>query len=172
MASPRGRPDPGIKPASLMTPTLAGGFFTTSTAWEALKVWFLNFRNKSYSGWLCWVFVALCRLSLVAGREGYSSLWCRGSHCGGFSCGAQALECAGFSSCGTQAQLPQGSNPCPPHWHADSYPLCHWASPTQDIFKAVWTLFLLHLKITQLSSLEKEMEKKQNGCLRKPYKQL
>ena len=29
-------PDPGIKPSSLMSPELAGGFFTTSTTWEAL----------------------------------------------------------------------------------------------------------------------------------------
>ena len=28
-------PDPGIKPTSLMSPALAGGFFTTSTTWEA-----------------------------------------------------------------------------------------------------------------------------------------
>ena len=28
-------PDPGIKPASLMSPALGGGFFTTSTTWEA-----------------------------------------------------------------------------------------------------------------------------------------
>ena len=28
-------PDPGIKPASLMSPSLAGGFFTTSAPWEA-----------------------------------------------------------------------------------------------------------------------------------------
>ena len=30
-------PDPGIKPASLMSPSLAGEFFTTSTTWEALN---------------------------------------------------------------------------------------------------------------------------------------
>ena len=29
-------PDPGIKPVSLMSPALAGGFFTTSATWEAL----------------------------------------------------------------------------------------------------------------------------------------
>ena len=29
-------PDPGIELASLMSPALAGGFFTTSTTWEAL----------------------------------------------------------------------------------------------------------------------------------------
>ena len=28
-------PDPGIEPASLMSPTLVGGFFTSSTTWEA-----------------------------------------------------------------------------------------------------------------------------------------
>ena len=33
--SPGDLPDPGIKPASLMSPALAGGFFTTSTTWEA-----------------------------------------------------------------------------------------------------------------------------------------
>ena len=31
----RGSSDPGIKPMSLMSPALAGGFFTTSTTWEA-----------------------------------------------------------------------------------------------------------------------------------------
>ena len=30
-------PDPGIKPQSLMSPALAGRFFTTSTTWEALS---------------------------------------------------------------------------------------------------------------------------------------
>ena len=29
-------PDPGIEPVSLMSPALAGGFFTTSATWEAL----------------------------------------------------------------------------------------------------------------------------------------
>ena len=33
--SSRGFPDPGIKPTSLVSPALAGGFFTTSTTWEA-----------------------------------------------------------------------------------------------------------------------------------------
>ena len=28
-------PDPGIEPASFMSPALAGGFFTTSATWEA-----------------------------------------------------------------------------------------------------------------------------------------
>ena len=32
-----GLPDPGIEPMSLMSPALAGRFFTTSTTWEALS---------------------------------------------------------------------------------------------------------------------------------------
>ena len=34
-SSPGDLPDPGIKPATLMSPALAGGFFTTSATWEA-----------------------------------------------------------------------------------------------------------------------------------------
>ena len=30
-------PNPGIEPTSLMSPGLAGRFFTTSTTWEALR---------------------------------------------------------------------------------------------------------------------------------------
>ena len=49
-------PDPGVEPASLMSPALAGGFFTTSTTWEALvslqapsNLWFLNVEENSNS---------------------------------------------------------------------------------------------------------------------------
>ena len=30
-------PDPGIEPASLVSPVVAGGFFITSATWEAPK---------------------------------------------------------------------------------------------------------------------------------------
>ena len=33
-------PNPGIEPASLMSPTLAGRFFTTSASWEAVSFLF------------------------------------------------------------------------------------------------------------------------------------
>ena len=33
---PRDLPNPGMEPASLRSPHLAGGFFTTSTTWETL----------------------------------------------------------------------------------------------------------------------------------------
>ena len=35
--SPLDLPDPGIEPVSLMSPALAGRFFTTSATWEALS---------------------------------------------------------------------------------------------------------------------------------------
>ena len=37
LPSSRGSSDPGIEPASLMSPALADGFFTTSVNWEALS---------------------------------------------------------------------------------------------------------------------------------------
>ena len=39
---PRYLPDPGIKPASLMSPAMVGGFFTTSATWEALCPLFIK----------------------------------------------------------------------------------------------------------------------------------
>ena len=39
-------PNPGIEPMSLTSPALAGGFFTTSTTWEAhLRVQLLVLQN-------------------------------------------------------------------------------------------------------------------------------
>ena len=35
LPSPGDLPDPGIKPASLVSPALAGRFFTTGATWEA-----------------------------------------------------------------------------------------------------------------------------------------
>ena len=58
-----------------------------------------------YLFWLRWVFVAACGLTLVAASRGYSSL-----RCVSFSLWWLLLlwstgsRCAGFSSCGTQAQ--------------------------------------------------------------------
>ena len=64
-----------------------------------ISFWFFFFF------WLCWVFVAVCGLSLVVARGGYSSL-----RCVGFSLRWLLLlrstgsRSAGFSNCGTWAQ--------------------------------------------------------------------
>ena len=38
--------DPGTEPKSLTSPALAGGFFTTSTTWEALTALYKAVRNS------------------------------------------------------------------------------------------------------------------------------
>ena len=44
---PRELPHPGIKPASPVSPALAGKFFTTSTTWEAPNLpWVALLQNK------------------------------------------------------------------------------------------------------------------------------
>ena len=47
---PRDLPDPGIKPASLTSPVLAGRFFTTSATWEVV-VCILLPKNKKKHGY-------------------------------------------------------------------------------------------------------------------------
>ena len=87
--------------------------------------------------WLCWVFIALCHLSLVAVSRSYSCS-VGAPHCGGFSYGAWALglpasvAAGGLSNCGTGLScslaygifLDQELSLCPLLWLADSYPLC------------------------------------------------
>ena len=47
MPSPGDRPNPGIKPASLMSPSLTGRFFNTSATWETPTVtWNLVLNEK------------------------------------------------------------------------------------------------------------------------------
>ena len=44
MPSSRGSSRPRDKPASLMSPALADRFFTTSTTWEALRIYYIVFE--------------------------------------------------------------------------------------------------------------------------------
>ena len=99
--------------------------------------YFLKFYLFIYF-WLCWVFVSVRGLPLVAASGGHSS-----SRYAGLSLSRPLLlqstssRCAGSvvvahgpsrsAACGI---LPdQGSNPCPLHWQADSQPLRHQGSP-------------------------------------------
>ena len=42
-------PDPGIEPGPLMSPALAGGFFTTGATWEEENPFAISFPVKLYS---------------------------------------------------------------------------------------------------------------------------
>ena len=96
-----------------------------------------NFINLFIYFWLCWVFVPLRGLSLVAASGGHSSSQCvglsllwplllrsTGSRCTGSVVVAHGPSCS--AACGIFPD--QGSNPCPLHWQADSQPLRHQGS--------------------------------------------
>ena len=96
------------------------------------------FLNLFIYFWLCWVFVSVRGLSLVAASGGHSSSRCAGlslsrplplrgtgSRRAGSAVVAHGPSCS--AACGI---LPdQGLNPCPLHWQADSQPLRHQGSP-------------------------------------------
>ena len=88
--------------------------------------------------WLCWVFVSVRGLSLVAASGGHSSSRCAGlsllrplflrstgSRRAGSVVVAHGPRCS--AACGIFPD--QGSNPCPLHWQANSQPLHHQGSP-------------------------------------------
>ena len=91
--------------------------------------------------WLCWVFVSVRGLSLVAASGGRSS-----SRCAGLSLSwplllrstgsrrAGSVVVAHGPSCSAARGIfpDQGSNPCPLHRQADSQPLRHQGNPLLD----------------------------------------
>ena len=93
--------------------------------------------------WLCWVFVSVRGLPLVAASGGHSS-----SRCAGLSLSrppllrstgsrrAGSVVVAHGPSCSAACGIfpDQGSNPCPLHWQADSQPLHHQGSPVTLIW--------------------------------------
>ena len=97
------------------------------------------------TGWaegLCWVCVAVWGLSLV-GRSGRYSLlrpiMVTSLDLGrvGSVVATRGLVVAHGPSCRSACGvfLDQGSNLCPLHWQADSYPLHHQGSPGEKGFK-------------------------------------
>ena len=43
--TPQDLPDPGIEPVTLVSPALAGRFFTTSTTWEAPNIYKIIYKK-------------------------------------------------------------------------------------------------------------------------------
>ena len=130
-------PEPGLEPVS---PALAGRFLTTVPPGKsslfvlkkkkkkvvtALFIYlFLKFIYLFIYFWLCWVFVSVRGLSLVAASRGHSS-----SRCAGLSLSrppllrstgsrhAGSVVVAHGPSCSMACGIfpDQGSNPCPLH---------------------------------------------------------
>ena len=94
--------------------------------------------------WLCWVFVSVRGLSLVAASGGHSSSRCAGlslsqplllRSTGSRRAGSVAVARGPSRSAACGIFPDQGSNPCPLHWQADSQPLRHQGSPHPLISK-------------------------------------
>ena len=67
-------PDPGIEPASLASPALAGGFFTTSTSWEAhLHMTISQLWISKLSKWILWRNMQIIKLQWYF----LYVLWCK-----------------------------------------------------------------------------------------------
>ena len=121
---------------------------TFSKTFDDYQVWitwhsflFFYFFKFIYF-WLCWVFVSVRGLSLVALSRGHSSSRCAGlsllrplllrstsSRSAGSVVVAHGPSCS--AACGIFPD--QGSNPCPLHWQADSQPLRHQGSPWRSL---------------------------------------
>ena len=89
--------------------------------------------------WLCWVFVSVRGLSLLAAGGGHSSSRCAGlslswplllRSSGSRSAGSAVVAHGPSRSAACGIFPDQGSNPCPLHWQADSQPLRHQGSLT------------------------------------------
>ena len=104
-----------------------------------LPIFFFNFIYLFIYLWLCWVYVSVRGLSLLAASGGHSSsrcagpslsrpllLWSTGSRRAGSVIVAHGPSCS--AACGIFPD--QGSNPSPLHWQADSQPLRHQGNPT------------------------------------------
>ena len=97
--------------------------------------------------WLCWVFVSVRGLSLVAASGGHSSLRCAGlslswplllRSTGSRRAGSVAVTHGPSCSAACGIFPDQGSNPCPLHWQADSQPLHHQGSPLFYIQQCIY----------------------------------
>ena len=105
---------------------------------------FLKFIYLFIYFWLCWVFVSVRGLSLVAASRGHFSsrcadlslsqpllLWSAGSRRAG------SVPVAHGPSCSVACEIfpDQGSNLCPLHWQADSQPLHHQGSSSAPLLE-------------------------------------
>jgi hypothetical protein len=127
--------------------------FTWSFPCECLSLNLLFKKKKNFiyllSFWLHWMLSAASGLSVAVGSGGCSPEQCTGCRVHGLqwlwhtslAVVERGLSCP--MACGIF--LEQGLNPCPLHWQADSYPLCHQGSPLiSSFFKRKIVFIWLH----------------------------
>ena len=61
-------PNPGIEPISLTSPALAGGFFTTSTTWEACLMLYVSHNYAEHLKFICYL-LYVSYISIKLGRK-------------------------------------------------------------------------------------------------------
>ena len=129
---------------------------------SALWLLFGTFYFYLFIFWLCWVFVSVWGLPLVAASRGHSS-----SRCAGLSLSrplllrstgsrrAGSVVVAHGPSCPAACGIfpDQGSNPCPLHCQADSQPLRHQGSPHIHFLLGFFLAISLFISISQWSLL-------------------
>ena len=109
-------PNPGIKPASLISPALVGRFFTPSATWEVRPyIWLLFIKKKSMKI-NAWRFVQFSR-SVVS-----DSLWPRDSQHARPSCPSPTLGVYPNSCPFSQWCHPAISSSVVPFFHPQSFP--------------------------------------------------
>ena len=180
---------PGLSSEEMLNSSTSGEFAPGQRAGSSWSGWAAGLREGSGSEsdiflffklwvyfiylfiylWLCWVFVSVRGLSLVAASGGHSSSRCAGlslsrplllqstgSRRAGSVVVAHGLSCS--AACGI---LPdQGSNLCPLHWQADSQPLRHQGSLKVTFFTGLHLFLvsamspeLIHLGVWATSAL-------------------
>ena len=106
--------------------------------WEVLGILIIIYLFIYF--WLCWVFVSVQGLSVVAASGGHSSLRCTGlslswplllRSTGSRRAGAVVVAHGPGCSAACGIFPDQGSNLCPLHRQADSQPLRHQGSPSR-----------------------------------------
>ena len=103
-----------------------------NVSWGLLLIFLKIFIYLFFYLWLCWVFVSVRGLSLVAASGGHSSSWCAGlsllrslllRSTGSRRTGSVVVAHGPSRSTACGIFPDQGSNPCPVHWQTDSQPL-------------------------------------------------
>ena len=101
--------------------------------------------------WLCGVLVSVRGLSPVVASGGHSSLRCAGlspsrplllRSTGSRRAGSVIVAHGPSRSAARGIRPDQGSNPCAPHWQADSQPLRHQGSPVHQFFLRVLKMLI------------------------------